>query len=59
MLLREVGAILILMIIVVAVGNLWFHFVESILNKILNLIFPHREPSACHLRPPEEDEKGH
>ncbi|OUQ81005.1 hypothetical protein B5E43_02415 [Flavonifractor sp. An100] len=59
MLLREAGAILILMIIVVAVGNLWFHFVESILNKIRNLIFPHREPSTWHLLPPEEDEKGH
>ena len=58
MLLREVGAILILMIIVVAVGNLWFHFVESILNKIRNLIFPHREPPAWHPLPPEEDEKG-
>lgn len=56
--LQEVGAILILMIIVVAAGNLWFHFVESILDKIRSLVFPRQEPPSWHPLPPE-DENDH
>ena len=56
MMFREIGAILILLTIVVAVGNLWFHFVESILDKIRSLLFSRQEPPAWHPLPPEEDE---
>ena len=55
--LKEWGAILLLLVIVLIVGNLWFHFVEAILSRIKKLFARRGDPPAWHPLPPEEDEK--
>ena len=37
MILKEVVAVLLILFIIVIFGNIWFSFIESILNKIKSL----------------------
>ena len=53
---KEIGGILLLLVVLVIVGNLWFHFVESLLGRIRRLFTRRREPPAWHPLPPEQDE---
>lgn len=55
--LQELGAILLVLVAVLVVGNLWFHFVESLLNRVKRLFTRHKEPPAWHPLPPEQEEK--
>ena len=53
---KEIGGILLLLVVLVIVGNLWFHFVESLLGRIRRLFTRRREPPAWHPLPPELEE---
>ena len=53
MLWKEIGIIFLLLLGVVIFGNLWFHFVESVLGKIKSLFLRRQKPPAWH--PPPED----
>ena len=51
----EIGAVLLVLIVALVAGNLWFHLVEGVLGRIRRLLGRHREPPAWHPLPPEED----
>lgn len=53
--LGAVGAFLLVLIVVFVLGNLWFHFVESLLERIKHLLTSHRDPPAWHPLPPDEE----
>lgn len=46
-----VGAFLLVLIVVFVIGNLWFHFVESLLERIKHLLTSRRDPPAWHPLP--------
>lgn len=56
----QIGAVLVVLVIVFAVGNLWFHFVEAILKQLKKWFFRSKKPTAWHTLPsdsePEEEE---
>lgn len=55
--LKEIGILLLLLVMILIFGNLWFHFIEGIRNKI-NKLLPHRrETTAWHPLPAEEQQK--
>lgn len=51
-----IGAFLAFLVVVFIVGNLWFHLVESILDRIKRLFTRRREPPAWHFLPSEQEE---
>ena len=53
----EIGAFLLALAVIFAVGNLWFHLVESILNRIRSRFARRREPPAWHPLPEEKDDR--
>ena len=53
----EMGALLLLLVVVFVFGNLWFHFVEAILNRIKRLFTRRKEPPAWHTLPPDEEDR--
>ena len=55
--LKEIGAIALVLLVIVIVGNLWFHFVESILERIRQLFHRKKEPPAWHPLPPEGEDQ--
>lgn len=53
------GGLLLLMVVVLVAGNLWFHLVEGVLGWLKGRLGRHREPPAWHPLPPEgEDGEG-
>lgn len=55
----ELGAILLFLLVVVILGNLWLHFIETILRRIKKLFTRRQKPPAWHmLHPDEEDRKN-
>ena len=57
MLFYELGAILLVLIAVIIVGNLWFHMVESLLERFKSLFSRRGDPPVWHPLAPEEEEK--
>ena len=55
--LREVGGILLLLVIVFVIGNLWFHAVESVLGRIKRFLSWNKEPPVWHTFPTEPEDK--
>ena len=53
--LGAVGAFLLVLIVVFVIGNLWFHFVGSLLGRIKRLLTSRRDPPAWHPLPPDEE----
>ena len=53
----EIGAVLLFLVVVFIFGNLWFHFVETILRQIKKLFPCSRDPGAWHTLPPGEDDE--
>lgn len=51
---KEIGGIFVFLLVIVIFGNIWFHFVESILAKIRKFLRRHEEPPAWHPLPKEE-----
>ena len=56
--LEEIGGILLFLVAVFILGNLWFHFIETILKRIKRLFTRRKEPSVWHTLPPDEEEKN-
>lgn len=58
--LAEIGAALLVLTGIVIFGNLWFHFVDSILERIKGIFSSRKEPPAWHPFPSdsESDEKS-
>lgn len=54
--LGAIGAFLIVLVVVFAFGNLWFHLVEGVLGRIKSLFTRRKDPPAWHLLPPEEQD---
>ena len=55
MMLGWLGAFLLALVVIFIVGNLWFHFVEAILDRIRKFFRGHQEPPAWHPFPPEDE----
>lgn len=53
----EMGAFLLFLVAVFIFGNLWFHFIETILGWIKKLFIRRKKPPAWHTPPPEEEER--
>ena len=53
----ELGAILLVLTAVVIVGNLWFHTVESLLDRLKGLFSRRKDPPAWHPLEPEQEEQ--
>ena len=53
--LMQIGAVLLVLLVIGIVGNLWFHFVESVVERIKGLFHRKKEPPAWQPLPPEED----
>lgn len=54
--LGAIGAFLVVLLVVFVVGNLWFHFVEGVLERIKGVFRGRREPPASHPLPPEQED---
>lgn len=54
--LGEVGAFLFFLVVIFVFGNLWFHFVETILRWIKKLFIGQKKPTAWHRFPTDKDE---
>lgn len=52
---EELGALLLLMVAAVILGNLWFHLVESLLEKLRRLLGLREPPPVWHPFPNEEE----
>lgn len=56
MALEYIGAFILVLVVTFIVGNVWFHLVEALLDRIQSLSSRHKEPPAWHPLPPEEEE---
>ena len=54
--LGAIGAFLIVLVVVFAFGNLWFHLVEWVLGRIKSLFTRRKDPTAWHPLSPEEQD---
>ena len=57
MTLGEIGAFLLVLVIVSVLGQVWFHLVESVLEGVRRRFFRSKEPPALHPLPEDYDEK--
>ena len=53
--LAEIGTGLLILTGIVIFGNLWFHFVDSILERIKALFTRHKDPPAWHPFPTDPE----
>lgn len=53
----EIGAILLFLLVVFIFGNLWFHFIETILKRIKKLFTHRQKPSVWHTLPTDEEDR--
>lgn len=53
--LAEIGTGLLILIGIVIFGNLWFHFVDSMLERIKGVFFRRKDPPAWHPFPSDSD----
>lgn len=56
--LGEIGAFLLFLVAVFIFGNLWFHFVETILRWIKKRFIRRQNSSAWHTLPPDEKDRN-
>ena len=54
--LGEIGAFLLVLVAVFIFGNLWFHLIEAILNRIKKRLTRRKQPPAGHTLPPDEED---
>ena len=55
--LGEIGAILLVLIVVFILGQIWFHFIESILDKIKSLFKSNKKTPEWHTLPDDWEDK--
>lgn len=53
MLLSTIGSCLLVLIVIFILGNLWFHVVESLLERVRHLLWGQRETKPWHPLPPD------
>ena len=56
MALGEMGAFLLLLVVMLIFGNLWFHMVEAILGQIKKRFTRRKQPPAWHTLPPDAED---
>ena len=54
---KEIGALFLALVVIFAFGNLWFHLVEAVLDRIRRSLPRRRNPLAWHPLPPEEPDR--
>ena len=54
--LGEIGAFLLFLVVIFIFGNLWFHFIESLLNRIKKQFTPHKKTPVWHPLPPDKED---
>ena len=54
--LDEIGAILLFLVVVFLLGNLWFHFIETILKWLKKRFTRRKKPPAWHPFPPDKED---
>ena len=52
----EIGAFLLFLVAVFIFGNLWFHFVETILSQVKKRFTRRKKTPAWHTLPPDEED---
>ena len=57
MLWGEIGAVLLVMVVVFIAGHAWFHIVEGVLDGLKRLFSRHKEPSVWHTLPLKQEKK--
>ncbi|MBM6830046.1 hypothetical protein H9X85_09530 [Anaerotignum lactatifermentans] len=55
---KEAGILFLVMLGMVIFGQMWFRFVEGILEGLKKRLFPSKEPVSWHPLPKEEENKG-
>ncbi len=55
--LKEAGILFLVMLGIVILGQMWFHFVDGILEGIKDRLFPPKEPMAWQPLPEEEENR--
>ena len=58
MILKEIGALLLFLLAVLLVGNLWFHLVDGLLERIKGLFTRRRPPPVWHPFPEGDQRPG-
>lgn len=53
----KLGAFLLLLVVIFVFGQLWFHLVESLLERIKRKFFRPNQQMTWHPLPPEQEEK--
>ena len=51
---KEIGALLLALVVILVFGNLWFHLVESILHRLKKYLRAIENPRRGTPSPPEE-----
>lgn len=54
---EEMGAVLLFLAVVFISGNLWFHFMKTILRWVKKIFPLHRDPPVWHTLPPDEEDR--
>lgn len=52
----QIGAVLLVLVVVFVVGHLWFHIVEGVLGGLKRLFCRKKEPPTWHTLPPDLDD---
>ena len=52
----EIAAFLLFLVAVFIFGNLWFHFIETILRQIKRRFTYRKKPPAWHSLPPDKED---
>ena len=52
----QIGAVLIVLVVVFVVGRLWFHIVEGAMGGLKRLFSRKKAPPAWHTLPPDTDD---
>lgn len=52
----QIGAFVLVLVAVFLAGTVWFHLVESLLDRVRSLFTRHREPPPWHPLPPERED---
>lgn len=53
--LGEISTFLLVLVIVFVFGNLWFHFIETLLKWVKKQFLHRKEPPAWHPLPQDKD----
>ena len=56
--LRELGVILLILVVIFVFGQIWFHFVEGLLHWVKKLFPRRKDSSKWHPLPPEQEENN-